>query len=185
MPIVTNGNGRKLYVLRRISTNEILNRNILYPAAQDDAPIEGLDPDLEYLAIDQDVPPVRDHRLFDLQTQEARVGDTWKISYTTPPRSADARKRAASDVEAQKNSAHITTQEQLKILVLGLGVLFRITNNQSLTTKEQAIKNRIMAHAATFLKNDTRLAQVFAALEAGQDVDIDAGYEPEPTQPTP
>lgn len=176
MPLLTNSAGRKLYVLRRISTSEILNRFVVYPNAVDDAPIIGLDPDLEYLAIDRDVTPDYDSRIYSLETNEAKDGNLWRITYATPKKAAEQIKLAVQNHEATELQKHLSAIERDKLIVLALGVLFATQDGVALTTRQQAIKDRVLRAAAKILQNDNRVAQKFAQVDADQVPDIDAGW---------
>ena len=176
MPLVTNSQGRKLYVLRRISTSEIINRFVVYPNAVDDAPIVGFDPDLEYLAIDRDVTPDYDSRIYDLTTSENKVGSLWRITYTTPKKVADQIKLAVQNREATEVGVHLTPQERDKMLLLACGVLFATQQGVTLTTRQQAIKTRVLNAVQRVLANDQRAADLFAVIDADQVPDIDTGW---------
>jgi hypothetical protein len=176
MPLVYNSSGRKLYVLRRISTGQVINRFVVYPNIVDDAPIDGLDPDLEYLAIDRDAQPDYDSRIYDLSTLEAKDGTLWRITYATPKKASEQIKVAITNREATEVGQHLTPMERDKMLLLGLGVLFATQVGVTLTTRQQAVKDRILAAAQKVLLNDTRVAQLFAAVDANQVPDIDTGW---------
>ena len=176
MPLVTNSQGRKLYVLRRISTSEVINRFVVYPNAVDDAPIVGFDPDLEYLAIDRDVQPDYDSRIYDLLTSEDKVGSLWRITYTTPKKALDQIKLAVQNREATEVGSHLTPMERDKMLLLGIGVLFATQTGVTLTTRQQAVKTRILNAVQKVFANDQRAAELFAAIDANQVPDIDTGW---------
>lgn len=193
MPILLHTSGpamgRKKYVQRRISTSTVLARNLVYPNATDDAPIIGADPDLEYLAMNQDVKPDYDPRVWSLLTNEDRAAGapeledgrpTWHITFDTVKRAADEIKANATNVEAVKNRLHMTEQERDKLVILALHVLFRQVNNQQLTAREINLKQRVLAMGAAFWKNDQRLKDIFTALEANQEPDLDDQWEPAP-----
>lgn len=182
MPILTTPQGRKLYVLRRISTGEIIKRNTPYPTMEDDSPIAGFDPDLEFLAMDQDTQPDYDPRLYALSQAETRENadprPVWRIRWSTAKVPLSQAKQNAANIEAARAHDHYTVQERDKVLLLATAVLFRQVANQQLTAKEVALKQRIIELATKLWKNDARLAAIFAALDAGQDPDLDAGWEP-------
>lgn len=180
MPLVTNAQGRKLYVLRRISTQEVLNRFVVYPNAVDDAPIVGLDPDLEYLAIDRDAQPDYDSRIYSLQTDEVKVGNLWRITYATPKKADDQIKLAVQNREATEVGNHLTPAERDKMLLLGLGVLFATQQGVTLTQRQQAIKTRVLEAVAKVLANDKRAADLFADIDAAKIPDIDTGWAAKP-----
>lgn len=185
MPILTFPDGRKKYVLRRISNSQIINRNLHYPTATDDSEIVGLDPDLEYLAMDQDAVPDYDPRLYILSTDETRnaatTPPTWHIAWVTTKRPTADIKANAANVEASMNRLQYTEQERDKIVLLGLGILFRLINNQQLTAREIALKTRLIAAAVEIWKNDQRLRDIYTALDAGQEPDLDAQWAPAPS----
>lgn len=185
MPILTFSNGRKKYVLRRISSQQIIGRNLTYPTATDDSEIVGLDPDLEYLAMDQDVIPDYDPRIYVLTTTELRnavtTPPTWHITFGTVKRTVTEIKANAINVEAVKNRLHFTEQERDKLVILGLAVLFRQTANQQLTQREVALKNRIITMGTAIWNNDQRLRDIMVALDGGGEPDLDDQWAPAPS----
>jgi hypothetical protein len=176
MPLVLNPQGRKLYVLRRVSTGQVINRFVVYPNVVDDAVIEGLDPDLEYLAIDRDAQPDYDSRIYDLQTLEAKSGNLWRITYATPKKAVEQIKVAITNREATEVGQHLTPMERDKMLLLGLGVLFTTQVGVTLTIRQQAVKTRILQAAQRVLQNDQRVADLFADVDANKVPDIDTGW---------
>lgn len=176
MPILTFPDNRKKYVLRRISTSQILGRNLHYPTSTDDSTIVGLDPDLEYLAMDQDLVPDYDPRVFRLTTAEARNADTtpptWHITYGTEKRSEEEIKTAITNAEALENIKLVPTQETLKLTIMGLGILFRSVKGLQLNAKEQAVLDRLTEVYAAIDKHDSIVAEKFADVEADRIPDI-------------
>jgi hypothetical protein len=181
MPLVYNTATppRKLYVLRRISTSEILNRFIVYPNAVDDAPIVGLDPDLEYLAIDRDETPNYDSRAYLLVTSEAKVGSLWRITYTTPKKANDQIKVAIQNREVAEIEKHMRNYEREKMEILGLAVLFQLQSGVVLNARQTAIKNRVLAAATKLFQNDQTAADMFAVVDTNAVPDIDTGWAAE------
>lgn len=173
-----NSSGRRYFVLRRISDGTVINNRALWPNADESAPIAGLDPDLQYLPVLTQSEPDYDPRLFVLVRAEAKVASEWHITFATQARPLPDAKINALNVEAAENQRHYREQERDKLVLLGLGVLFRQVANQQLTVKEQALKSRIIYVATRLWKNDTRLSNIIAALEAGQTPDLDTGWEP-------
>jgi hypothetical protein len=176
MPLVYNSAGRKLYVLRRISTDTILNPSTVYPNAVDDAPIVGLDPDLEYLAIDKDDVPTYDPRVFDLLTSGAKVANLWRITHTTPKKVAAQIKVAVTNRERTELERHVRNEERDKLLLLGLGVLYLKITGLTLNAKQTAIKDRVVAAATKLWQNDQRVADLFAEIDANTTPNIDTGW---------
>lgn len=178
MPLLYNNATppRKLYVQFRISTSSVLKRSVLYPNAVDDSPIAGLDPDLVYLAMDTDTQPEYDPRVYTLVMSEARVGDIWKTTWATPKKAVDQIKIAIQNREAVEVARHVSEYEREKLEILGLAVLFTVYSGAALTTKQTAIKNRILTAASKLLQNDQRVADLQAEVDANQVPDIDAGW---------
>ena len=184
MPLVTNAQGRKLYVLRKISTNEVLNRFVTYPNAVDDAPIVGLDPDLEYLAIDRDLTPDYDSRIYTLQTDEAKVGSLWRITYATNKKAADQIKIAVQNREATEIQRHLPVNEQIKLLTLAVQTLFATQQGVTLTNRQTKIKNRVQKAAAKLTQNDQAVADLFVQIDADAPIDMDSVWAtPDPVDP--
>lgn len=176
MPLVYNSFGRKLYVLYRISTSTVINRSVVYPAAVDDDPIIGLDPDLQYLAMDRDVTPDYDPRVYDLVTSEAKVANLWRITYGTQRKDATQIKIAVTNKEATEITNHVRAMERDKLMVLGLGVLFAELSSLTLNARQQAVKNKIIAAATKIWQNDQRVTELFAQIDTNQVPDIDTGW---------
>lgn len=176
-------------VLIRKSTGEII-KHADYPRL-DMQPIAGLDPDLEWLVkytpYDQ---PDYDSRIFMLQTTESITTEPhpeWKwlnqyqITYSTVKRQAAEIETAIYNAEKNANNQVFPYEKQLKILALGIGVLYRNVAGMTLTQKEVAIKNKCLAIATNIWKNhDTSTAKV-AAVNSGLEPDIDANWTVTPT----
>lgn len=175
-----NSNGRRLFCLRRISDGVVINPRAVWPTSNELDPIPGLDPDYEYLPIQTDAVPDYDPRLFQLVKDEAKVLTEWHITYTTPAREAEEAKINALNTEQVENARHYKEQERDKLMILGLGVLFRLIANQQLTNKEIALKTKVVDAAVKIWRNDQRLRDIITALDAGQTPDLDSGWEPAP-----
>jgi hypothetical protein len=84
----------------------------------------------------------------------------------------------AANVEAVENQKHYEERERDKLMILGLGVLFRQVANQALTAKEIALKDKVITVATRVWKNDARLRAIVTDLDSGKTPDLDAGWEP-------
>lgn len=178
MSLKTNLDGRKLYILRRKSTSEILKRNVVYPNAVDDAVIEGGDPDLEYLAIDEDAKPDFDPRTFNLTSAEAKAGGVWKISYSTAKRPKQELIAAIQNRKAMELQKIVQPTELAEITLLMLGVLIRKTKGLALNQEEQAIIDRGMDVAAKLWANLHAAAAQETVIQAGGEPDYEAAWAP-------
>tara|TARA_R110000868_G_scaffold237348_1_gene491896 strand:- start:526 stop:1062 length:537 start_codon:yes stop_codon:yes gene_type:complete len=178
MPLVTNSAGRQLYVLRQISNGDILKRDSLYPAIIDGGAIDGLDNDMEWLPIDRDALPAYDGRVFDLVTSEGKVGQQWRITYTTQKKTAARIKDAITQREVYELRKQVTDQERDKAVLLALGTFFSTLSNATYTAKQNALRTRILNAAQKLLANDTRATALAADADAGNALDIDSGWAP-------
>jgi hypothetical protein len=169
---------RKLYVLRRISTNEILNRFVVYPNAVDDAEIVGLDPDLEYLAIDRDAEPTYEARAYSLVVNEAKVGNLWRITYSTPKRPLEQIKQAIQNHEITEMERHISHIRREKAQTLMIAILSKQIGGVGLTVPEANLRTFFLQKAANIRQNDVTAAAKIAEVDAGGVPDFEAGWAP-------
>jgi hypothetical protein len=167
------------WAVLQLSTGEIVGRNRQWPVA-DGSPIQGLDPDYVYLLQLTDAQPDYDPRLFTLEKQETvdASANELRTAWATIARPLDDIKVNAQNVEAFENQRHYSDLERDKLMILGLGVLFRQVANQQLTAKEVALKDRVITIATRIWKNDARLRAIITAIDGGQTPDLDAGWEP-------
>lgn len=170
--------------LRRISTGEILKRGIL-PNSPDISPV-GLDPDLEWL-IDYTpyAMPDYDPRVFQLVTEFAPTQtahplyplyNQYLITYRTEKREADYVKSQAEAKERERLEVNVDYTQRDKLVLLGLAVLFRSLDGLELNAKETVIRNRVMTAAVNLWKNDARVQELKAQIDAGQEIDLDEGW---------
>lgn len=167
------------YVLFRISTGETINANAIYPEGGGD-PVPGLDPDLVYLHKVETARPDYDPRYFiQTKTETPNIEDgIWNIVYGTTKRDLADIEVAAANVEANANQNLLPYERQLKTMILGLGVLFRQLDAQTLTAKETAVKDQVMSLAVKVWRNDDTLKALLAQITSGEEPDLDnAGWE--------
>ena len=172
-------------VLIRKSTGEII-KHALYPR-EDMQPIDGLDPDLEWLVkYEPYLAPDYDSRIFLLnRTEEVTTTphpdyewlNQYQITYSTTKRVDEDIVLSIENAEVQANETMLPYTKQLKYLTLGLGVLFRNVDGMTLTQKEQVVKDKMIALATRVWKNDAELQAKVAELVAGTEPNIDEGWE--------
>jgi polyhydroxyalkanoate synthesis regulator phasin len=172
-------------VLIRKSTGEII-KHADYPR-EDMQPISGLDPDLEWLIKYKPfVAPDYDSRIFVLNQTEEMTAiphpdypllNQYRITFSTTKRVVDEIKVSIENAEREANENIFPYAKQLKILTLGLGVLFRRVEGMTLTTKETAVKDKILKLAVNVWKNDQALQNKIKELTAGLEPNIDEGWE--------
>ena len=165
-----------LYVLRKISTDEILKRSVVLA----EYPVEGLDSDLEYLPMVEDSIPDFDPRYFTINKIEGRQSTplAWRITWQIVKRATPEIKRSVKNVERLEHQKHVTVEERDKLVLLGLTVLFRKINNLELTAKEQALADLIVTKGTKIWRNDDRAQTLQTLIEAGSEPDLDTGWEP-------
>ncbi len=177
-------------VLLRISTGEIL-AHAPWPAIDgngDPAPVPGLDPDLQWLLEYEQFPePSPDTRYYTVQKTEEVTPDPhptfafanqYKITYTTPKRAVEEIEDHAYNAEQDALNNVFKPRDQIKLLALGIGVLFRSVDGLNLAPKETVIKNKCVSLALKVWNNDANVKAKIAAIAAGEEPDLDQGWEP-------
>jgi hypothetical protein len=172
-------------VLLRISTGEIIKHDLL-PADPTGA-VPGLDPDLKWLIKHEPFPsPTVDTRYYTVaRVEEVMVTqhptyplyDQYSITYTTPKRAIEEINDHAYNAERDALNRVFTQRDQIKLLALGLGVLFRSVDGLQLSAKETTIKTNVMSLALKLWNNDANLKAKLASIAAGEEPDIDQGWE--------
>lgn len=172
-------------VLIRKSTGEII-KHADYPRI-DMEPISGLDPDLEWLVKYQPYEaPDYDSRIYILRTTESITTEPhpdyphlnqYQITFSTVKRDAPEIITAIENAENDANSQVFPYIRQLKVLALGIGVLFRRVEGMTLTAKETAIKNKCMTIAMNVWKNHDAAKAKIDQVNAGLEPEIDAAWK--------
>lgn len=171
-------------VLLRISTGEILAR-ANYPR-EDMGPVQGLDPDLEWMVVREPFPiPNYDPRFYALVTTEQRGPDPdatfahlhpWLVTYTTQKRPKPDIIVSAENKERTELDRHVRTVEFQKLAMLGLAILFREVQGLQLTGRENTIKAGILSTAVKLRANDDHLQEIITQINANQEPDLDSGW---------
>lgn len=167
------------WAVLQLSTGEIIARNRVWPVA-DGSEIPGLDADYVYLLQITAAQPDYDPRIVTLEKVEAidAPANEIRTTWLAVPRPVEEVKINLANVEAVENLRHYSAVERDKLMLLGLGVLFRLQANQNLTARELALKTRVVDIATSVWKNDATLREKLTALDAAQPIDPDAGWEP-------
>lgn len=168
-------------VLIRKSTGEIIKR-ALYPRS-DMQPIVGLDPDLEWLLqYEPYQAPDYDSRVYTLNRFESITSEPhpiyshlnqFLITYSTTRRIDSEIIINIENKETMCNESMLKYEKQLKLMALSIGVLFRNLDGMTLTTKEQTIKDFMMALATRIWKNDQLARDKIAEVTSGLEPNID------------
>jgi len=162
----------------QLSTGEIVGRNKTWPRA-DGGEIVGLDPDYVYLLQVEAARPDYDSRLYSLVGTETVDADANEIRKTweTVKRPTEEQVIAAENVEAQELAKHISLEREAMETRLMVGAILNYIDGLQMPTKVQAAADEYKAKAIKLWKNRDRLEAIIAAIEAGEEPDLDAGWE--------
>lgn len=180
---IVNGNPVPLYVLRRISDKFVINPR----AVSNTTGLPNPGPDQEYLPILIEEVPDNDPT-FTIRTQTEGPNEglhQWHITYIVEDRSIDEKIAAAENAKRLEVSKHIPQQDAIERIVLALASVLRAGKGLELTPKEQAAADWLVARASILALNDNNLADLKAAISAGQKPDLTAGWAPEVNEITP
>lgn len=174
MAIRKNSAGRTLYVLRNTTTGDILNRGVVYPNLDETAPVEGLDPNLEYLPIDDVPPPDVDTRVWSLQKKEEAADGVWRVSFEPEKRPDDELKIAAFNQKQNEVNKILDSRTLNEDNARFQGILLRQIDNLVITTQERAMLEKASANYAILEELGVKQAKVEADIEAGKEPDLDS-----------
>lgn len=168
-------------------SGKIIKHNTLVNA---DEPPKKLAPNLKYYIYYQPhEAPDYDPRYFTLNTiKDMKDGtphpefpdyDQYLISFSTTKRPNEDIKASVQNAENAANNEILPFPEQLKTIILAVGVLARQAEGQNLNPKEQKALNKAKRIAVRVWKNDAKRAEKEAEIEAGNEPDLDEGWESE------
>lgn len=162
----------------QVSTQQIIIRNAVWPRA-DGGPIEGMDPDYVYLLQSTDAKPDYDSRLYQLTSTEVVdvPANTIRRTWATAPRTLEDRLTAAENVEAEELMRHIKLERELVETRLMVTAILQHISGLQLPPKVQAMADAYKAKGVKLWKNRDHLKVITAAIQAGQDPDLDTGWE--------
>lgn len=172
-------------VLIRKSTGEIL-KHAPYPN-EDMSPIIGLDPDLEWLLKTEpfNTPPY-DSRIFILDVDEAITTEPhpvypnlnqYKRTYGTTKRANDEIILAIGNAEEAANKKLTDYRTNEKLFMLSMGVLVRKSEGNLPSPEEQEVLDKVKQFDVKIWKNDAEKKIKEAQVIAGEEPNIDAGWE--------
>lgn len=167
------------WALYDMSTGEVLHRQQVWPRA-DGMPVEGMATNLVYLLHIDDAIPQYDQRVFVLHSTETIDPPENEIRKTheAQRRSVAEILTAAENVEAEQLAVLIRLQREVIETRLTLGAIIKYAlKNQVFPAKAQALIDEYEVKAVKVWNNRDRLTELKAAIEAGDDFDLDAGWE--------
>lgn len=176
MSLVTNSEGKQLYVVYRISDGAILARNrVHFSIDETQQPTDGT----LYLAMDTDPVPNYDSRIYSLVTTEEKLDLIWKTTFSVIKKAFDQIKVAVTNRENVELLRHVKEYEREKLELLAIAVLFQVQSGVVLNARQTAIKNKIIAAATKLFQNDQNAADLFTVIDADQVPNIDSGWAAE------
>lgn len=167
-----------LWATYQVSTGEIVARNRPWPVA-DGSEIIGQDPDFVMLLHVNDTPPQYDSRLFTLDSTEGIDADanTLHKTFETTARSIPERTIAAKNEEANQLNSHVDlVREAIRTRLMVGALLAYVTDAQTFPAKVDAMASSYKDLAVKLWANRDRLDEIIAAIENGEDPDLDAGW---------
>jgi len=169
-----------VWAVLRVDTGEIVGRNKQWPTL-DGSPQPGADPNYVYLLQSEGAKPdydSRTHKLIGTEEVDAEANTLTK-TYNTEKRPLEDINAA---VEAEERNAHeslVPYDQREKLIMLGLAVIFRNIDGQTLNAKEQVIANRCKALGVKLWKNDALVRSKIQDLADGNEPDLSLGWEKE------
>ena len=162
----------------QVSTGEIVARNKLWPVL-DGSPIPGLDPDFVYLLQTEDARPDYDARVYRIEGNETLdlEANTLATSWAMIKRDTAEIRVAAENVEAQELGKHINLAREAMETRLMVGAILNYIDGLSLPPKVQTQADIYKAKSVKLWKNRDRLNAILADIDAGNEPDLDAGWE--------
>jgi len=168
------------WAVLHLPSGEIVARNKDWPVA-DGSQIPGLDPDYVYLLHVTATPPDYDSRLYTLNGTETvdAENNELRLSYATVKRPTEEQVIAAENVESQELQKHLRLEREALETRLMLGALINyVIDNQAMPPKVRTMADKYVAKARKLFKNRDRLRAIIADIEAGNEPNLDAGWEP-------
>ena len=159
-------------------TGEIVARNKPWPVA-DGSAIVGQDPDYIMLMHVNDTPPAYDARLYILESSEGVDTEANVIhkTYDTTARSIEERTIAAQNEEANQLGTHASlVREAIKTRLMVGAILAYVADAQAFPPKVETMSVKYKDTAVKLWANRDRLDEIIAAIENGEDPDLDAGW---------
>ena len=164
----------------QISTSQLIGRNQTWPVGNGD-PIPGLDPDYVYLLEQEDARPDFDPRIFRLEGNDTIdvAGNTITRQWQTFKRITEEITNAAENVEAEQMARHIRLEKEAIETRLVVSAILNHIAGQSMPPRVQSFALDYRNRGVKIWKNRTRLQTILTEIDAGQEPDLDAGWEDE------
>lgn len=165
---------KPLYVLRRVSDKFVINPR----AISNTTGLPNPGPDQEYLPILTEPTPDNDP-VFTIRTQVEAVNELLKqdeIKYVITDRPKEEVKVLAENAERLEAAKYVSQKDFPRDMTLLAAALLRAQRGLELTPQEQAAADKTVANAAILTENLANLQEKKALIDAGQKIDLSAGY---------
>ena len=163
----------------QVSTGEIISRNKQWPGGSEGLPLVGDDGTHIMLLHLNDTPPQYDSRLFTLDSTEGidTEANILHKTYETTARSIPERTIAAKNEEANQLNTHVDlVREAIRTRLMVGALLAYVTDAQTFPAKVDAMAGKYKDLAVKLWQNRDRLDEIIAAIDNGEDPDLDAGW---------
>ena len=159
-------------------TGEIIARNKPWPVL-DGTEIIGLDENIVLLLHVDSTPPPYDSRFYTMTVSEIVdvPNNELRRNYAAVKRPVEEQKIAAENVEITELSKHISLQRELIETRLVVSAILQFISGLDLPPKIQTMTDAYKSKGVKLWKNRDRLKAILADIEAGQEPDLDAGWE--------
>lgn len=167
------------WTVYQVSTSSVIARNKTWPVA-DGSAIPGLDPDFVYLLQSEDAKPDVDARLYYLEASDTPdiPNNTITRAWVAKKRAEEERKTAAENREIEELGKWIDIERELIETRLAVAAILQYIDGLQTPTKVQTFLDNYQSRGVSLWKNRDRLKAIIAEIEANQDPDLDAGWEP-------
>ena len=163
-----------------VDSGEIIGRNKSWPNLSG-TPQEGADANYVYLLQGETAKPDYDSRTHTRITTEVvdAEANTITKSYSTEKRPLEDINASVANEERNALEGVSPYDERDKLVLLGLAVLFRQIEGQTLNAKEQVIADKVVSQGTKLWKNDALLKAKIQDLADGNEPDLSEGWEKE------
>lgn len=167
------------WAVLQISTGQIISRNKSWPRA-DGQPIEGLDPDFVYLLHVTAAQPDYDSRYYVLEGVETvdAAANELRLDWNAVKRPVEEQVAAAENVEAEKTFSLVRLEREAIETRLMLAALIQFAvDGQQLPPKARTMATEYVQKGLRIWRNRDRLREILTGIQAGEEPDLDTGWE--------
>ena len=166
------------WAVYQVSTSSVIARRKKWPVLGG-GEIVSLDPDFVMLEEKADARPEVDSRIWRLEGSDVIdvAGNSITRTWETIKRGPDEIKSAAENVEAEQLGLHINLQREAMETRLMVSAILQFIDGLQMPAKVQSRADAYKAKGITLWKNRDRLKAILDQIDAGQEPDMDSGWE--------